>query len=82
MNITALEVFIKDVDMPLFQALFDKFKVKTKVLTAPFKRELPIEKAIPNEETHLAFMEVKEKGHLLKRYKDARELFKDIDNGD
>ena len=82
MNTTALEVFINEVDMPIFQALFDKFKIKTKVLTAPFKRELPIEKAIPNEETHLACMEVKEKGHLLKRYKDARELFKDIDNGD
>jgi len=25
-------------------------------------------------------MEVKEKGHLMKRYKDVRELFKDIDN--
>jgi len=40
MNTTALEVFIKDVDMPLFQALFDKFKVKTKVLE-------PIEKTTP-----------------------------------
>mgnify|MGYP007104436481 FL=1 len=44
------------------------------------KKTYPIETAIPNEETHAAFMEVKENGHLMKRYKDVRELFKDIDN--
>ena len=32
MNTTALEVYINEVDMPIFQALFDKFKIKTKVL--------------------------------------------------
>lgn len=29
MNTIALEVLINEVDMPLFQALFDKFKIKT-----------------------------------------------------
>lgn len=82
MNTTALEVYINEVDMPIFQALFDKFKIKTKVLKKDAPKKLPIEKALPNEETHQAFMEVKEKGHLLKRYKNARELFEDIDNED
>ena len=44
------------------------------------KKTYPIETAIPNEETHVAFMEVKEKGHLMKEYTNVRELFKDIDN--
>ena len=44
------------------------------------KKTYPIETAIPNEETQKAFQEVKEKGHLMKRYKDVRQLFKDIDD--
>ena len=82
MNTAALEVYINVVDMPIFQALFDKFRIKTQVLKKGSPKKLPIEKALPNEETHQAFMEVKEKGHLLKRYKNARELFEDIDNED
>ena len=38
MNTTALEVFINEVDMPIFQALFDKFKIKTKVLKRILRR--------------------------------------------
>ena len=34
MNTIALEVLINEVDMPIFQALFDKFKIKTKVLNS------------------------------------------------
>ena len=41
------------------------------------KKTYPIETAIPNEETHAAFMEVKEKGHLMKDT-DVDLMIKDI----
>jgi len=58
--------------------LFEKFKVKTVLLKKKVgKKTYPIETAIPNEETHAAFMEVKEKGHLMKDT-DVDLMIKDI----
>ena len=81
MNSIVLQATINEADYPIFLGLFEKFNVKTVLLKKKVgKKTYPIETAIPNEETHAAFMEVKEKGNLMKRYKDVRELFKDIDN--
>ncbi|WP_460484627.1 antitoxin [Capnocytophaga sp. HP1101] len=81
MNTITLQATIKEADFPTFLSLFEKFKVKTVLLSKKEgKKTYPIETAIPNEETHNAFLEVKEKGHLMKRYKDVRQLFKDIDD--
>ena len=81
MNSIVLEATINEADYPIFLGLFEKFNVKTVLLKKKVgKKTYPIETAISNEETHAAFMEVKEKGHLMKGYTDVRELFKDIDN--
>jgi hypothetical protein len=42
------------------------------------KRDLPIETAIPNEETHKAFVEMQENRHALKGYTDVNQMIKDI----
>ena len=81
MNTITLQATINEADFPTFLSLFEKFKVKTVLLSKKEgKKTYPIETAIPNEEIQKAFQEVKEKGHLMKRYKDVRQLFKDIDN--
>lgn len=81
MNTITLQATINEADFPTFLSLFEKFKVKTVLLSKrEGKKTYPIETAIPNEETQKAFQEVKEKGHLMKRYKDVRQLFKDIDD--
>ena len=81
MNTITLQATINEADFPTFLSLFEKFKVKTVLLSKKEgKKTYPIETAIPNEETQKACQEVKEKGHLMKRYKDVRQLFKDIDD--
>ncbi|MFC2355176.1 MAG: hypothetical protein ACFNLQ_06840 [Capnocytophaga ochracea] len=81
MNTITLQATINEADFPTFLSLFEKFKVKTVLLSKKEgKKTYPIETAIPNEETQKAFQEVKEKGHLMKKYKDVRQLFKDIDD--
>ena len=81
MNTITLQATINEADFPTFLSLFEKFKVKTVLLSKrEGKKTYPIETAIPNEETQKAFQEVKEKGHFMKRYKDVRQLFKDIDD--
>ncbi|ERI62197.1 hypothetical protein HMPREF1551_02048 [Capnocytophaga sp. oral taxon 863 str. F0517] len=42
------------------------------------KRDLPIETATPNEETHKAFVEMQENRHALKGYTDVNQMIKDI----
>lgn len=42
------------------------------------KRDLPIETATPNEETHKAFVEMQENRHALKGYTDVNQTIKDI----
>ena len=44
------------------------------------KKDLPIETATPNEETHKAFVEMQENKHALKVYTDVKQMFADIDN--
>ena len=79
MNSIVLEATINEADYPIFLGLFEKFKVKTVLLKKKVgKKTYPIETAIPNEETHAAFMEVKEKGHLMKGYADVDLMIKDI----
>ena len=81
MNTITLQATINEADFPTFLSLFEKFKVKTVLLSKKEgKKTYPIETAIPNQETQKAFQEVKEKGYLMKRYKDVRQLFKDIDD--
>ena len=80
MSITALQVFINDIDMPIFQSLFKKYKVKTKTLDTKVKKDLPIERATPNKETQQAIkqsIEEHKKG-LLKTYTDVNQMMEDI----
>ena len=42
------------------------------------KRDLPIETATPNEETHKAFVEMQENRHALKGYTGVNQMIKDI----
>ena len=44
------------------------------------KKDLPIETATPNDETHKAFVEMQENRHALKGYTDVKQMFADIDN--
>ena len=80
MSITALQVFINDIDMPIFQSLFKKYKVKTKTLDTKVKKDLPIERATPNKETQQAIkqsIEEHKKG-LLKKYTDVNQMMEDF----
>ena len=64
-------------DIPLFQALFEKFRVKMIVVDP--QKTYPIEKAIPNKETIEAIEEGKK---LIEKHKkglkSAEELFNEI----
>lgn len=54
---TTIQATINNVDIPLFQALFEKFRVKMIVVDP--QKTYPIEKAIPNKETIEAIEEGK-----------------------
>ena len=71
MATTTIQATINNVDIPLFQALFEKFRVKMTVVDS--KKTYPIEKAIPNKE----LIEKHKKG-LIKGHKSAEELFNEI----
>ena len=49
MATTTIQATINNVDIPLFQALFEKFRVKMIVVDP--QKTYPIEKAIPNKDT-------------------------------
>ena len=53
-----------------------KKEVKTSIQKK--KKDLPIETATPNEETHKAFVEMQENRHALKGYTDVDQMIKDI----
>ena len=81
MATTTIQATINNVDIPLFQALFEKFRVKMTVVDS--KKTYPIEKAIPNKETIEAIEEGKKliekhKKGLIKGPKSAEELFNEI----
>ena len=78
---TTIQATINNVDIPLFQALFEKFRVKMIVVNP--QKTYPIEKAIPNKETIEAIEEGKKliekhKKGLIKGHKSAEELFNEI----
>lgn len=87
MSTTTIQATINDVDIPLLQALFNKFKINLTVLKEKDKKEktYPIETAIPNKETQEAIQESDllieqyEKG-LIKGYTNVKQMLEDIDN--
>ena len=78
--------FNKATDFHIFEPLFRQFKVKVlnakekevKAAIQKKKKDLPIETATPNEETHKAFVEMQENRHDLKGYTDVDQMIKDI----
>ena len=78
--------FNKATDFHIFEPLFRQFKVKVlnakekevKAAIQKKKKDLPIETATPNEETHKAFVEMQENRHALKGYTDVDQMIKDI----
>lgn len=81
MATTTIQATINNVDIPLFQALFEKFRVKTTIIET--SKTYPIEKATPNKETIEAIEEgrqliEKHKKGLVKGHKSAEELFNKI----
>ena len=80
--------FNKATDFHTFEPLFRPFKVKVlnakekevKATIQKKKKDLLIETATPNEETHKAFVEIQENKHALKAYTDVKQMFADIDN--
>ena len=77
MATTTIQATINNVDIPLFQTLFEKFRVKMIVVDP--QKTYPIEKAIPNKETIEAIEEGKK---LIEKHKkglkSAEELFNEI----
>lgn len=79
MSATTIQATINDVDMPVFQSLFSKYKIKTITLgKIDTQKKYPVEKSIPNEETRKAFEEMKENRHRLKGYTDVDLLINDM----
>ena len=77
MATTTIQATINNVDIPLFQALFEKFRVKMIVVNP--QKTYPIEKAIPNKETIEAIEEGKKLIEKHKKWlKSAEELFNEI----
>ena len=81
MATTTIQATINDMDIPRFQALFEKFRVKMTIVD--LKKTYPIEKAIPNKKTIEAIEEGKKliekhKRGLIKGHKSAEELFNEI----
>ena len=78
--------FNKATDFHIFEPLFKQFKVKVlnakekevKAAIQKKKKDLPIETATPNEETHKASVEMQENRHALKGYTDVDQMIKDI----
>ena len=82
MTATTIQATINNTDFPLIQQLFERLKIKATILETitidKKKKSLAIEKSIPNEETHKAFMEMRENRHSMKKYTDVNLMIKDI----
>ena len=82
MNTTTIQATINNADFPIIQYLFERLKIKTTILETVTvddkKKSIPVEKSIPNEETHKAFMEMRENRHSMKGYTDVNLMIKDI----
>ena len=80
MNATIIQATISNTDFPIIQHLFERLKIKTTILDTidDKKKSIPVEKSIPNEETHKAFVEMQENRHALKGYTDVNQMIKDI----
>ena len=82
MNATIIQATINNADFPIIQHLFERLKIKTTILETVTvddkKKSIPVEKSIPNEETHKAFMEMRENRHSKKGYTDVNLMIKDI----
>lgn len=82
MNATTIQATINNADFPIIQHLFERLKIKTTILETVTvddkKKSIPVEKSIPNEETHKAFMEMRENRHSMKGYNDVNLMIKDI----
>ena len=82
MNATTIQATINNADFPIIQHLFERLKVKTTILETVTvddkKKSIPVEKSIPNEETHKAFIEMRENRHSMKGYTDVNLMIKDI----
>ena len=82
MNATTIQATINNADFPIIQHLFERLKIKTTILETitvdDKKKSIPVEKSIPNEETHKAFMEMRENRHSMKGYTDVNLMIKDI----
>ena len=82
MNATTIQATINNADFPIIQHLFERLKIKTTILETVTvddkKKSIPVEKSIPNEETHKAFIERRENRHSMKGYTDVNLMIKDI----
>lgn len=82
MNATTIQATINNADFPIIQHLFERLKIKTTILETVTvddkKKSISVEKSIPNEETHKAFMEMRENRHSMKGYTDVNLMIKDI----
>jgi len=82
MNATIIQATINNADFPIIQHLFERLKIKTTILETVTvddkKKSIPVEKSIPNEETHKAFIEMRENRHSMKGYTDVNLMIKDI----
>ena len=82
MNAITIQATISNADFPIIQHLFEKLKIKNTILdTSPIdnkKKTIPTEKSIPNEETHKAFVEMRENRHSIKGNTDVNLMVKDI----
>ena len=82
MNTTTIQATINNADFPIIQHLFERLKIKTTILETVTvddkKKSIPVEKSIPNEETHKAFIEMRENRHSMKGYTDVNLMIKDI----
>jgi hypothetical protein len=74
MNATIIQATINNADFPIIQHLFERLKIKTTILDTIDDKK----KSIPNEETHKAFMEMRENRHSMKGYTDVNLMIKDI----
>lgn len=74
---TTVPVTQKTIPLRISRTLYDDLH---SISNKEKKKAYPVDYSIPNQETYEALKEVKEKGHLLKKYKDVRQLFKDIDD--
>ena len=80
MNATIIQATISNTDFPIIQHLFERLKIKTTILDTidDKKKSIPVEKSIPNEETHKAFMEMRENIDYMKVYTDLNIMIFDI----